>query len=376
MSSLSFEIDYWSLMLLLLFGALLMLAWRWSLQFGLPHLLFSDLQDLRSAPKTWRVPIARLSQWLGYGTLTFFALAFIDPRFYAPREGDLFQTPTKGIAIYFVLDQSGSMKENVITTLPTGEFAPIKKTDLLKLITTDFIQGNPKIGLQGRPNDLTGLIFFARTAHIISPLTLDHKAILQDLSKFEAVKSPDEDGTAIGYAIYKTANLIAATRHYAEDLAKDSRPAYDIKNAIVILVTDGSHDPNPLDDNNPLRSIGILEAAQYAKEKGVKVYVVNVEPAFASEKLAPNRRQMEQAAQMTGGQFYLMDQSTSLNQIYSDIDKLEKSILPTNPLKVSSKDEIPNLYQRISLYPYLIVAGMLLLALSVLAKTTLLRQLP
>src|SRR6185437_812846 len=108
MSNISFEIDFFAILTLLLLGAILALGWRWSLQFGLPHLLFSNLKDLKDGPSTWRSRFGRIAQKLGYASLALFSLAFLDPRFYLPKEGSLSQLPTKGIAIYFVLDQSGS----------------------------------------------------------------------------------------------------------------------------------------------------------------------------------------------------------------------------------------------------------------------------
>jgi Ca-activated chloride channel family protein len=376
MSTPYFEIDFWALFILFLIGAVIYLARKWSFQFSKPHFRFSNLNVFLNTSPSWRTHLAPLSKWLGFLSLALFSLAFIDPRFYLPKDGNYSQAPSKGIAIYLVLDQSGSMKNNVVTMLPSGTYESIKKTELLKKLSTEFIKGNPQAGLQGRPNDLIGLVYFARTAHVIAPLTLNHSSILKDLDKFNTVQNKNEDGTAIGYAIFKTTNLIAATQHFAEDLKNNESPAYDIKNAIIILVTDGFHDPNTLDDNNPLRSIGVLGAAEYAKEKKVKVYVINVEPAMASEQYAPNRRQMQQATEITGGHFYMLDNSTSLLQAYADIDKLEKSILPTQTSNITSKDEAPHLYRRISLYPTLIALGMVTLLLSVLVKTILIRQIP
>jgi Ca-activated chloride channel family protein len=80
---------------------------------------------------------------------------------------------------------------------------------------------------------------------------------------------------------------------------------------------------------------------------------------------------MQKVTEITGGKFYLLDHIEELKNIYADIDKLEKSILP-----VLSKRDQPMRYQRISLYPYLIVIGLGCLLLSVLLKAFLLRTAP
>lgn len=375
MSDLFFEIDLFAFFLTCLFIIALAAVYRWRQAFSLPHLFFSSIKDLQIASQPWRVRLAKLPTLLTLISLGCFLLAFIDPHFYVPRQGgNRQQMPDEGIAIYLVADRSGSMSAKVDTVTHTGRPFSIVKMDLLKQLTAQFVQGNPKLGLAGRPNDLIGLISFARIPYVIVPLTLDHDLILEKLSKLETVKDPSQDGTAIGYAIFKAVNVIAATRHYTSDLVGSDRPAYDIKSAVIVLITDGFHAPHPGDEGNPLRSIDPAEAAQYAADHKVRVYLINIEPALGSEEFAPHRHLMQRIAEQTGGKYYLMDSATSLEQIYVDIDNLEKSFLP--PRADLSKDQQPHLFQRVSLYPYLIGAAMLLLLLSASLRTTLFRKVP
>ena len=69
------------------------------------------------------------------------------------------------------------------------------------------------------------MVTFARAAHVRVPLTLDHSLILKELSNLHVVTKSDEDGTSMGYAIFKTANLIVETRHFAENLIAKGKPA-------------------------------------------------------------------------------------------------------------------------------------------------------
>lgn len=382
MQGVYFEIDILALGIVCAFLLALFFAWKWRNQNNAtkPQLYFSDLATLKNlnSSSNWRTRLASLPHWLNRSALTLFLLAFIDPHLQIAKSN---QTPSdqhvssEGIAIYLVLDQSGSMKEKV-TGIIDGKTVVLPKIELLKEKTEQFIKGDPLSGQKGRPNDLIGLITFARSAKVLSPLTLDHAYILKQLEKLNVVQDRNQDGTGIGYAIFKTANLITATRYYSSELSKAGNVDYNIKSAVMIVVTDGLQDPNPLDQGNRLRNISLKEAAEYAKEKNIRVYIINIEPRFETQEFAPHRRLMQQVAELTGGKFYLKN-STNLPEIYAEIDALEKSTLPdTGDKQDIPKDKQPYLYRRISFYPYLIALGMLLLLLSVVLDTTLLRRVP
>jgi Ca-activated chloride channel family protein len=325
--------------------------------------------------RSWRQRLNKLPHYFLIGSLLLFSLAFIDPHILVEKEEKHIplkskKMPTEGLAIYFVLDQSGSMNEKIQGKGHT-------KIHLLKQFTQAFIKGDPSLALKGRVSDMVGLVAFARGVQILSPLTLDHEQVLRQLGKLDVVRKEEQDGTSIGYAVFKTANLIAATRHFAEDLVGNiAKPSYIIKSGLMILVTDGFQSPSPLDQGNHLRNIDLMEAAKYAKQQNVKLYIVNVEPRLANEQeFASYRKIMQQTAEITGGKFYMTDDSLSLDKIYADIDRIEKSTF------FSDSDKIPlsqllHFYNRISFYPYLVGAGMVLLFASALLSGTILRIVP
>lgn len=347
--------------------------WRWRQGFSAPHLLYSDLASLVKG--AGKVRWAGWPQRLFWMALMSFLLAFIDPHLLVERENkESRPPPTEGVAIYLVLDQSGSMKEPVIATTSSGQRF-LSKIDLVKEVTEKFINGDSRHGLRGRSNDMIGLIFFARGASVKTPLTLDHAAVLKALSTFNPVENKDQDGTSIGYAIYKAATMLAANRHYSQELAGKGQPAYIINSNIIILLTDGLQDPNPLDKGKRLRNMDVPEAAAYAKSLGVRLYMVNVEPSLNTEEFAPYRHIMQRAAELTGGKFYMVDSTSNLQQIYTDIDQLEKSLLPP-PEGYFDREKRPDLYQRLSFYPYLIAFGLVCLLLAAVLETTFLRRVP
>ena len=377
MSRVYFDLDIKALLIIIAVAVLFYFVRRRNGNLVAPYIFFSSV---KSFPKLMgRARWVNISPALLYVSLFFFACAFVNPRFLVDRE-QLPQNiggkiPTEGIAIYLILDQSGSMTEEVSTA--SGK--SIKKIDLLREVTREFITGDPSQGLKGRPNDMIGLVVFARAAHVFAPLTLDHASVLQELSRFAPIPEKDQreqDGTSLGYAIFKTANMIAATKKYAQELIQKGEPAYTIKNSVMILITDGMQDPNPLDKGKRLRNMDVPEAAAYAKEQGIRLYIVNVEPKLATEKFTPSRHIMQRAAAMTGGKFFMVDNTANLEEIYKNIDQLEKSTLPQEVQSSLQKDLRPDLYRRISLYPYFVFAGLLALFASLLLDMTVLRRVP
>lgn len=367
------HIDLLAIVLLAISFPLFYYLWRWSKGFIEPYIGFSNVRELVGG--TGWAPWSNFPKWLYWTALASFSLAFIDPHFFVAKKGgsQTIQTPTEGIAIYLVLDQSGSMAEQVAVETDEG-LVMLSKIDLLKKVSEQFIEGDPKLGLGGRPDDMIGLVFFARAAKVMAPLTLDHRTLLKELSRFNVIGIPDHDGTSIGYAIFKTANLIAATRHYAQELIGKGKPAYIIKNSVIILITDGLQDPNPLDKGKRLRNMDVPEAAQYAKDQGVKLYIINVEPGMSSEEFAPYRNIMQRAAELTGGKFFMVGMTGSLASIYASIDKLEKSAIPEVP--GLDKAKRPDLYHRVSVYPYLIAFGMLCLLTAIVLESFIIRRVP
>lgn len=365
-----FTID-WTAFAILCFALPLigLIKWRFIAKPQTPSLGFSHVQGFKTSTPNWRLRWLSLPKWLYQASLLSFLLAFLDPHFEATREapqtpfhpGARTTIPTAGIAIYLVLDQSGSMAEQVLTRNASGGRLYVPKIDLLKQVTEQFIHD--------RSSDLIGLISFARVPKVLVPLTLDQSILIQKLQQLNVVKNPQDDGTAIGYAIFKATNLITATRHYAEELNKAGSTQYDIKSAIVVVVTDGMQDPSRLDKGNRLRTMELDEAAAYAKSQNVRLYVVNIDPAFGTEQYAPHRRQMQKITELTGGQFFLANEGQELQQIYANINALEKGHIPQTAIQAAK-------VRAFSFYPYLISFGLICFLSACLLDTLYFRTFP
>lgn len=339
-----------------------------------------SVKEWTGARAGWRERIANLPSALRWTAFALFLLAYADPHTFrevAPEQDDrppIMRRPTEGIAIYLLLDNSGSMYRDISVLTPDGRREKMSKIDMLKVVTEQFVRGDKHLKLPGRPNDLIGMITFARSAQVVSPLTLDHALIEKKLRALKVNRDPTQVGTGIGYAIYKAVNLIAETRHFGQERIKEGKPAYEIKSAVILLVTDGFQETNPEDVDNPFRTIAVDQAAKFAKENDVKVYIVNIDPEIAGDQYKNYRTLFDAVTKLTGGQFFMMDSSTNLINIYHEIDKMEKSALP--PLGGADKELYPDLFRRYSWYPVLIFMGLLALIGSILLDTVVLRRVP
>lgn len=330
-----------------------------------PSLAFSRLADLKFT--SWRSRWASLPTKLHLVAISSLMIAFLDPHFLLPKSSSspaasLQPLPTEGIAMYLVLDQSGSMAQPVDKR---GKRA-VPKIDILKQVTRQFITDHP--------SDMIGLVSFARVPRVLVPLTLDRETLLKQLDEVQVIQDPENDGTAMGYAIFKTANLMAATRQFIENLRQERSPPYTIKSAVMIVVTDGFQDPSHLDQGNRLRTMELDEAAAYAKSQNIHLYVINIDPALATPQYAPHRRQLQAITTLTGGQFYLAADNQELEEMYTNIDKLEKGTIVQEVISPTSDSKGD--YQRFSLYPFFIALGLCCLLGALLLDSMLLKIVP
>lgn len=365
-----FVIDYAVAIPLLIVLVLFACAYRATLPRLLPSLSFSSLRTLPTS--SWKVRGEVYRKHLHRIVLFLLALALLDPHFRTSRSSlgaanQKASFPVEGLAIYLVLDQSGSMKEEVHVAGGETKEENTSKIELLKQVTEQFIKNHRA--------DLMGIVSFARVPKVVAPLTLEQSTLLTELHRLQVAATPDEDGTAMGYAIYKTGHLIAATRHFAEEeQLKGGVPPYTIKNAVIVLVTDGFQDPNDLDRGNRLRTLELDEAAKYLQKEKIHLYIINIDPQFASIAYAPHRRQLKEITDSTGGGFYMANDRQQLREIYQDIDRLEKGTVLVPIKKGSEKGD--NFVRGFSFYPFLLGAALALFFLALVLEYFILKKIP
>lgn len=393
----SFHIDGWMGAVGAALFSVLLMGKFWRRKPSLQGVPFPSLKLFPHRTATRRLQLASLPRQLLQFACVVLFFAALDPHLIVERpmgergelsldqeeqKTELLSLPTEGIALYLLLDRSGSMAEPISYQRPSGRWVKGSRMDALKEITLQFILGNEREGLTGRPHDMIGVVGFARTAQILSPLTLDHRHLVEVLSDLEPVRRQEEDGTAMGYAIYKTAHLIGATKHFAQELQKEGKPAYSIQSQAIILVTDGFHHVHPDDGAHPKRSSTLDEAAAFARDLGIKLYVVNIEPAIAQPRFFNELDRLRRAAELTGGTLFVVGQQGSLAEIYAQINQLEASSLPGGKqvlaeVQEKSRERVRALEtQKWSWLPYLMFLAMVAVASAVVLETTYLRRIP
>jgi len=356
-----FSINFFSLIWAALLGILFWVVYQKQKRDSFT-LFFPDVSKIETSTFFQRFIFTKAPEYCSKITLGLFFLALLDPQIrtqHAAPESKYHPLPKEGVAVYLILDRSSSMKDPLLSTELGNLYHFPSKIEILKNLVTDFIKN--------RPQDLIGLVTFARTAEIISPLTLDHQAILNKVKQLQVVSNKEEDGSAIGYAIFKTASFIRATQYFSK--INENKPAYQIKDAVMILLTDGVQEINPEDQGKKLRSMEIEDAAQYAKELGIRLYLIMI--ARQGELSEVYLNMLQRSTQSTGGRLFSASDSNQLKSTFEDINKMEKSIVPLpakEPSEISSR--------KFSFYPFLILTGLIFLFAGILLETMLVRRVP
>ncbi|MSR68769.1 MAG: VWA domain-containing protein [Phycisphaerales bacterium] len=228
----------------------------------------------------------------------------------------------EGAAIQFVVDRSGSMRALDFEL----DGARSNRLDAVKRVGSAFIRGGD--GLLGRPDDLVGLIVFARFADSLSPLTVDHGYMVDALNKVQPAVDQSEDGTAIGDAVALGVDRLRD----AMSNAKTADGRQPIRSAALILMTDGENNAGDVDPR---------VAADLAATYGIKIYAIGVGTRGMAPfpmGVDPRGRQiirnvpvsidealLTDIAKRTGGAYFRATDTKSLQAIYEQIDQMEKT---------------------------------------------------
>jgi len=285
--------DPWFLTLLALIP---LLVWRYlrRSRAGEGSLRFTSTLALEASRPPWTVRMRHILFALNLCALvlTVFALA-------RPRQGiEEEEVLTEGVDIIIALDSSGSMAAE--------DFEPRNRLFVAKLVVDRFIEG--------MKHDRVGLVVFAGKAFTKCPLTLDYGALANVVDGVHL--GAIEDGTAIGNALATCLNRLRQSK---------------AKSKVIILVTDGV---------NNRGEVQPLDAARMAQALGVKIYTIGVgsygtarfpldDPnygkVYVDLPVEIDETSLERIAYITGGIFYRATDRPSLEKIFQDIGRLEKT---------------------------------------------------
>jgi Ca-activated chloride channel family protein len=309
------------------------LAW---LRFKLGRSLKSSLRV--STTEAFRVRTGR-NAWVHFPFwLQLLAVGCLIVALARPRIKDV-QNRKKGEGIDIVLcmDVSGSMLSQ--------DFYP-NRLSVAKDMAMEFVRS--------RPIDQIGLVIFSGEAFTQFPLSTDHESLITQIAGLRSGLL--EDGTLIGEGLATSVQRLSLS---------------NAKSRVVILLTDGK------EEAPETRIIDPYTALDIARAKSVKVYTIGMgsESAVgvsevrgqAVDRKTPfiDERLLRQIANQTGGAYFRAKDKQSLQEIYAQIDRLEKS-------KVEVTEKIKYDEQ----FHWALAAALLLLLLSLLLRYTLLRTFP
>lgn len=298
-----------------------------------PNVKYSSTSPFQKITPTIKTRLVYLPAFLRLLALGLLIIALARPRSASTKES----IKTEGIDIIITMDISRSMLAE--------DFTP-NRIEVAKQQAVDFIDE--------RKNDRIGLVVFAGESFTQCPITIDH-SVLKNLFKSVGTDMI-EDGTAIGMG------LATSVARLKESKA-DSR--------VIILLTDG---------RNNTGDIAPKTAAEMAKEFEIKVYTIAVGkegkvPYPIQTRFGGTQRRMvemgideqllNEISELTGGKHYRATGNKSLEQIYEEIDKLERTEINVSYYKNYKEEFIP-----------FAVAAALLLILEILLRYLYIKKLP
>jgi Ca-activated chloride channel family protein len=316
----------------------------------LPLLIWLSWFIQRNRSTVWRIstterlrkiPVPARIRWMPVlqvlHALAFVAIVIALAR---PQRTDTTENiDSNGIDIVLSMDISGSMLAE--------DFKP-NRLEAAKNTAMKFVGD--------RVGDRIGFVIFAGESFTQCPITIDHRVVMEQINNVRSGLL--DDGTAIGMGL--------AT---AVDRLRDAQG----KSRVVILMTDGV---NSVREGNTIDPITALEIAKAFK---VKVYTIGIgtqgkamypipTPNGVERKLLPvqiDEALLKKMSQETGGKYYRATDNKSLEKIYNEIDKLEKT-----KVEISAYTQYTDLF-----FPFAL-AAIILLALELLLRNTVFRTLP
>ena len=333
--------------LLLLLLAIPLLAYLRGQRGLATALTFSSTATLRAIGKHSAARAGKILRTLLLATLAIFVIALARPQL----GKTLTQVEASGIDIMLVLDVSNSMLTKDFTI--GGEEAT--RLDAVREDTRKFIEA--------RPNDRIGMIAFGTQPYVVSPMTLDHDWLLQNLDRVKI--GLIEGSTAIGSAMASAANRLN-DKH--------------AKSRAIVLLTDGDNNAGRIPPNTAAEAVKALHIKLYAIGIGTNgrapVPMGNPRTGqiltdavgnilYQEADVSFNEVGLKEVARIADGRFFRAADTKSLEEIYRDIDKMEKST-----------ESVKKYQQYRDLFPICIMSACGLLVGQILLSQTIWKKLP
>jgi len=354
-----------------LFALLLVAAvwWAWLSRRRRAAIRFSGISRLETAGGSWSLQARHVLPVLRSLAVILLVVSIARPQ----QADEETRVTTEGVAIQLVVDRSGSMDQQDFMLDEDGNMQT--RLQAVKDVVEAFVLGDGD-ELRGRPDDLIGLIAFARWADTECPLTRDHSHLTRALKQIETPRVREESFTAIGDAL-----LLAVERIRNIKRRFEHDETFKIKSQAIILLTDGEQNAGKYDP---------VQAAEVATALGVKIYTIGAAPEFQKRQVGGfifqsrtvnvpvqvDEETLTKVAEMSGGKYFRAKDTDSLNEIYTEIDRLERSAI--DETKYYLYEELA--YNWFSLGPVRLppplIVVLVLLAIEVVLANTRFRKIP
>lgn len=273
-------------------------------------LLFSSTSLVAKLGQVQRSHAGSFLMKLLYGAMASLIIALARPQW----SNTTTHIEASGIDIMIALDVSGSMGTEDYKI--GGQQA--SRLEATKQVTQQFIEA--------RPNDRIGIVAFAGRPYLVSPITLDHDWLIQNLDRIQL--GLVEDGTAIGSALASAASRLKNK---------------EAKSKLIVLLTDGA---------NNAGKVMPLTAAEAARALGIRVYTIGAGSdgpvsiplrdtfgrVFMQKVTFPfDEKLLQDIAKIGEGKYFRAADENSLEKTFREIDRLEKSSV-TLDKKVHARD--------------------------------------
>jgi Ca-activated chloride channel homolog len=311
----------------------LLVAWYvWKHLSHSADVLFTHTSTLARLKKSARVRMLHLPFVLRMFVLLFLILALARPQT-SSSSADL---NIEAIDIMLALDISGSM---LAEDFRPNRLISARETAL------EFIAM--------RPGDRIGLSVFSGQSFTLCPLTTDHRMLKEMTTKVNT--GMVEDGTAIGDGLATAINRLRESTSVSK---------------VIILLTDGINNTGVIDP---------LTSAEIASLLGIRVYTIGIGSSgpvpypvetplgiqYREVEIPVDEALLQQIAQMTGGRYFWAESQHILQEIYTEIDQMERSRIEVTEYSRKEDKFLP-----------LVLLSILMLGLEVLLKNTYLRTIP
>lgn len=313
-------------------------------------ILFPSADVIRSFRPSLKIWLARRLIYLRVAAIILMVMALA-----RPQSSEEARIKKEGIGIMLTVDCSSTMLAEDLELGPLGlaplvaEFRDSKRLnrlDAIKKIAADFINS--------RPDDMIGLVAFAAQAYVLCPPTFDTQWLENSLRRVKV--GMIRDATAIGSGILSSL---------------ESLKGINARSKVIILLTDGI---------NNFGEVPPLVAAKAARALGVKVYTMGITSkgqtpfpikdisgrrTYENVRIDLDESTLKSIADITGGNYYRVNDMRSLRASYADIDKLEKAGI---------EETMYEEYQDV--FAIFVGWALLLLACEIIIGNTILRKIP